>query len=92
MTATAPGQVCSTVQSAAADSELFERLVACAEAAIRNEAPGILYDRSRLRGIHVELEIRNNGGIIGGDCYVQRAANLSRLLRPAPAPAERGAR
>ena len=67
------------------DDELIEALVRSAEAAIRNERPGLCYDRARLKGITVELSVTNNGGRIHGQCYVQRAANLHRLLEQGPA-------
>jgi hypothetical protein len=67
------------------DDELIESLVRSAEAAIRNERQGLSYDRARLRGIHVELGIFNGGQQIKGECYVQRLANLRKLLEPGPA-------
>ena len=74
------------------DDELIDALVRSAEAAIRNEKPGLVYDRARLRGIHVELNVFNGGGKVTGECYVNRTANLSKLLRQGPpAPTSEGA-
>jgi hypothetical protein len=75
------------------DDELIEQLVQAAERAIRNERPGIAYDRSRLRSIQVDLTIANNGGVIKGECYIQRTANIGRILgRDVPVPAGEAAR
>jgi hypothetical protein len=70
------------------DDELIAKLIAAATAAIENERPGIAYDPGRLRSIMIELTIANGGRAVSGDCYIQRHANISRILGPAaPAPA-----
>ena len=66
------------------DDELMTKLEAATVEAIRRERPGIVYDRARLRGIHVELEIRNNGGVIEGETYVNRTANVRNILGSMP--------
>jgi hypothetical protein len=74
------------------DDELIAKLVESAEAAIRNERPGLTYDRARLKGITVELTVFNSGAIINGKCYVQRSANLRRILgNDVPLPTAAGA-
>jgi hypothetical protein len=67
------------------DDELIQRLVDSAAAAIRNERPSIVYDRQRLRGITVELTVSNAGGMVEGEVYLQRTANLRKLTAPGPA-------
>ena len=62
------------------DDELMARLEAAAVEAIRNERPGLCYDRSRLKGITLELEVRNNGSVISGEAFVNRTANIARIL------------
>jgi hypothetical protein len=69
------------------DDQLLEHLIEAASAAIQNERPGICYDRRRLRGVIVELEVTAAGVIVGGQCYIQRALNVRHVLgatRPAP--------
>jgi hypothetical protein len=71
------------------DDEFLDRLIAASAAAIRGEKTGILYDRSRLRSIQIDLSVMNNGGIVEGEVYLQRRADLRKLLQPGPAvPAE----
>jgi hypothetical protein len=73
------------------DDELMARLEAATVEALRSEGPAILHNRPRLKGIHVELEGRNGGGIVEAEVYIQRTANVARILGPMPpAPAEAG--
>jgi len=68
------------------------RLEAAAVAALRDERPAIVHNRQRLRSVHIEVEIRNGGGIVEAEVYTQRTVNVSRILGPMPAlPAELGA-
>ncbi len=59
--------------TAETSADLIDRLTAAAAEAIANERPSLAYDVNRVRGIHVELEVRNNGAVIGGRCWVERA-------------------
>jgi hypothetical protein len=74
------------------DDDLITKLIAAAAAAIEAERPAILHNRPRLKGITVELEVRNGGGVVAAEVYTQRTVNVARILGPMPpAPAERGA-
>ncbi len=52
--------------------DLVTRLTEAAAAAIANERQGLEYDQYRIKGIHIELEVANNGRVIEGTCYVER--------------------
>ncbi len=67
------------------DDELMIRLKDAVTAAIDAERPAILHNRSRLKGIHVELEVRNGGAIVEADVYIQRTVNVRHILGPMPA-------
>ena len=45
-------------------SDLTLRLQEAAAAAIADERPSLEHEPARLRGIHIELEVRNNGAVI----------------------------
>jgi len=65
-------------------TDLTERLQAAAGAAIADERPTLAHDPARLRGITVELTIANNGDVIEGRCWVERATRPVRGERPTP--------
>jgi len=71
-------------------SDLTERLQAAAAAAIADERPTLAHDPARLRGITVELTIANNGAVIEGRCWVERATRPIRGDRPTPTAAGTG--
>ncbi len=54
-------------------SDLVETLMNAATSAIRDVAPSLAHEPARLRGITVELTIANNGAVIEGRCWVERA-------------------
>ncbi len=58
--------------------DLVTRLTEAAAEAIANERPSLEYDQNRVRGIHVELTIANNGAVIEGTCYVERKVKLGK--------------
>jgi len=65
-------------------SDLTLRLQEAAAAAIADERPSLEHEPARLRGIHIELEVRNNGAVIEGRCWVERATRPARGERPTP--------
>ena len=48
------------------DEQLIDNLVHAAKAAIMNERLGLIYDRSRLKGITLDLTVANNGAVVTG--------------------------
>jgi len=66
-------------------SDLLERLIAAATAAILDERQGLSYEPDRLRGIHVELEITKAGTAIEGRAWIERRTRPIRGDRPLPA-------
>jgi len=66
-------------------TDLTERLQAAAGAAIADERPSLAHEPARLRGITVELRIANNGAVIEGGCWVERATRPIRGDRPTSA-------
>ena len=65
-------------------TDLTQRLQDAAAAAIADERPTLAHDPARLRGITVELTIANNGAVIEGRCWVERATRPIRGDRPMP--------
>jgi hypothetical protein len=80
VTVSPPTETAQTGTPADAEDALMAKLEAAAIAAIRNERPGIIYDRSRLRGIQVDLTVANNGSVVEGEVYINRRANVGRVL------------
>jgi len=70
VTATAPPAAPAVTESPASD--LIERLIAAAAAAILDERQGLAYEPHRLRGIVLELRIDGTGAVIEGTCYLER--------------------
>ena len=83
VTATAPRAAPAVTESPASD--LLERLIAAATAAILDERRGLSYEPDRLRGIHIELELTKSGAAIEGRCWVERRTRPIRGDRPMPA-------
>jgi hypothetical protein len=76
---------CDRCAPASADG-LVRRPIEAVASAIANECPGIVYDRSRLRGITVELTVANGGAAIAGELYIQRTARVRHIAGPMPPP------
>ena len=51
---------------------IVDKIVAAAEAAIRNEAQSLAYDQHRVKGIHIELEVANGGAVIDGRAWIEQ--------------------
>jgi hypothetical protein len=52
--------------------DLIETLVSAASDAIRNQAPALTCDVGRVRGLHLELELANNGAVVDSVCWIER--------------------
>ena len=76
VTATAPRAASAVTESPASD--LLERLIAAATAAILDQRQSFGYDPARLRGITIELEVANRGQVIDGRCRVERKVKARR--------------
>jgi hypothetical protein len=62
-----------TVETAPAPADsLIETLVSAAEQAIRNQAGALACDVGRVRGLHLELELANNGDVVDSVCWIER--------------------
>lgn len=71
-------------------TDLIERLTEAAAEAIRDERQGLSYEPHRLRGVTLELTIANNGAVVEGLCWVERATKPIRGDRLTPTGAGRG--
>ena len=83
VTATAPPAAPAVTESPASD--LLERLIAAATAAILDERQGLSYEPDRVRSIHVELELAKGGAAIEGRAWIERKTKAIRGDRPMPA-------
>ena len=59
-------------------TDLVARLQEAAAAAIANERQGLEYDQHRVKGIHIELEVANNGAVIDGRAWIERTVKARR--------------
>ena len=59
--------------------QLVERLVAAAASAIRAEAEGLSYDRERVRGLTIEVEVGTKGDVRAQRVYIERRAQARRV-------------
>ena len=83
VTATAPRAAPAVTESPASD--LLERLIAAATAAILDERQALTYDQDRVKGIHIELELTKSGAVIEGRAWIERKTRPIRGDRPLPA-------
>ena len=59
--------------------DLVSRLTDAAAEAIANERQVLEYDQHRVKGIHIELEVANNGAVIDGRAWIERRVTARRV-------------
>jgi hypothetical protein len=61
-----------------ATTDVVQRLIDAAAAAIANERPALEHKPEQLKGITLELELGRTGEVVEAICYVQRQYRLPR--------------
>jgi hypothetical protein len=61
-----------------ATTDVVQRLIDAAAAAIANERPALEHKPEQLKGITLELELGRTGEFVEATCYVQRQYRLPR--------------
>ena len=59
-------------------TDLVEKIVEAAEAAIRQEAAVLTGDPRRLAMVNLELEIRNGGDVVDYRCWAEHRGTIRR--------------